>query len=161
MYREGKNVQQLRANEPFLQSFRKRKIAKPQNSKKRTINTVDEEHHPEDSVNFLQSTKLYESDYSSGEDDTVALIEDDVVKIEPLNMPIKIGNISTTLLVDSGSACSILYRSLATQVINCSPHSVWIQEKISQQLRTFSNEPFHIEVKIQTPIKSNGWTLTS
>ena len=31
-------------------------------------------------------------------------------------MPIKIGNVSATLFVDTGSACSILDRSLATLV---------------------------------------------
>ena len=76
-------------------------------------------------------------------------------------MPIKIGNFSTTLLVDSGSACSIHNRSLATQVVKSSTHGVWIHGKISPQLRTFSNEPIHIEGKIQTPITSNGWTLKS
>ena len=132
-----------------------------QNPKKRTVNTVDEERHPEDSVNFLQSTKLYESDYSSGEDNMVALSENDVAKIEPLNMPIKIGNISTTLLVDSGSACSILNRSFASQVVKSSSYAVWIHKKVSAQLRTFSNGPIHIEGKIQTPITSNGWTSNS
>ena len=60
-------------------------------------------------------------------------------------MPIKIFNISTTLLVDSGSACSILNRSLAKQVVTSSPHAVGIHDKISPQLITFSNEPIHIE----------------
>ena len=75
---------------------------------------MEEEPHPEFLVNFLQPAKLYESDYSSGKDNTVALIENAVENVEPLNMPIKIGNINTTLLVDSGSACSILNRSLAS-----------------------------------------------
>ena len=81
---------------------------KPQDSKKKMVRVVEEEPHLEDSVNFLQPAKLYESDYSSGEEDnTVAMIETAVEKVEPLNMPLKIGNINTTLLVDSGSACSI------------------------------------------------------
>ena len=78
------------------------------------VTVVEEEQHPEDSVNFLQPAKLYESEYSSGEDNTVAVIESAVEKVELLNMPIKIGNINTTLLVDPGSACSILNRSLAS-----------------------------------------------
>ena len=90
----------------FAKVCRKQKNAKPQNSKKRTVITVDEEPHPEHSVNFPRSTKRYESDCSSGEDKTVALIENDITKIEPHIMPIKVSNISTTLLVDSGSACS-------------------------------------------------------
>ena len=119
---------------------------------------MEEEPHPEDSVNFLQPAKLYESDYSSGEDNTVAVIENAVEKVEPLNMPIKIGNINTTLLVDSGSACSILNRSLALRVIQSSPRAFWISKKMSPQLRTFSNEPIQVEGMIQPPITSKGWT---
>ena len=76
-------------------------------------------------------------------------------------MPIKIGNISTTRLVDSRSLCSILNQSLATQVVKSSPQAVWIHEKVSPQLRTFSNERIHIEGKIQTSITGNGWTSNS
>ena len=133
---------------------------KPQNSKKKMVSVV-EEPHPEDSVKFLQSTKLYESDYSSGEDNTVAVIDNAVEKVEPLNMPMKIGNINTTLLVDSGSACSILNRSLASQVVQSSPRAFWISEKVSPQLLTFSKEPIQVEGKIQSPITSKGWTYDS
>ena len=100
-------------------------------------------------------------DYSSREDNPVAVIESAVEKVEPLNMPIKIGNINTTLLVDSGSACSILNRSLASRVVQSSPRAFWISEKVSPQLRTFSNEPIQVEGKIQCPITSKGWTSDS
>ena len=85
------------------------------------VSVVEEEPHPEDSVNFLPPAKLYKSDYSSGDYKTVTVIENAVEKVEPLNMPVKIGKISTTLLVDSGSACSFLIRSLASQVVQSSP----------------------------------------
>ena len=112
-------------------------------------------------MNFLQPAKLYESDYCSGEDKTVAVTENAVEKVEPLNMPIKIGNINTTLLVGSGSACSILNRSLASQVVQSSPCAFWISEQMPPQLRTFSNEPIQVEGKIQASITSNGWTCDS
>ena len=51
------------------------------------------------------------------------LIQNDMAKIEPLNMPTKIGNISTTLFVDSRSAGSILNPSLASQVVKGSLHA--------------------------------------
>ena len=79
------------------------------------MNTVDEDPHPEDSVNFFQSSELYESDYSSGEYNMVAHIQNGIAKTETLNMPIKIGIISTTLIVDSCSVCSFLKQSLASQ----------------------------------------------
>ena len=67
---------------------------KPQDPKKKMVRVVEEDPHPEDSVNFVQPPKLYESGYSSGEEDnTVAMIESAVEKVEPLNMPLKIGNV--------------------------------------------------------------------
>ena len=49
---------------------------------KRTVNTVDEDPRPENSVKNFQSSKLYESDYSSGEYNIVALIQNDIAKLE-------------------------------------------------------------------------------
>ena len=135
---------------------------KPQDPKKKIVRVVEEEPHPEDSLNFLQPAKLYESDYSSGEEDnTAAMIDTAVENVEPLNMPLKIGNINTTLLVDSGSACSILNRSLASQVVQSSPRAFWIAETVPPQMRTFSNEPIQVEGKIQAPITSKGWACDS
>ena len=126
------------------------------------VRVVEEEPHPEDSVHFLQPAKLYESDDSSGEEDnTVAMIETAVEKVEPLNMPLKIGNVNTTLLVDSGCACSILNHSLASQVVHSSPRTFWVNETTPPQLRTFSNEPIQVEGKIQAPITSKGWACDS
>ena len=99
------------------------------------VSVVEEEPHPEDSVKFLQPAMLYESDYSSEDDNTVTVIENAVEKVEPLNMPVKIGNINTTLLVDSGSACSVLIRSLASQAVQSSPRAFWINETVTPQLR--------------------------
>ena len=126
------------------------------------VRVVEEEPHPEDSVSFLQPAKLYESDYSSGEEDnTLAMIDTALEKVEPLNMPLKIGNINTTLLVDSGSACSILNHSLASQVVQISPRAFWIDETVPPQLWTFSNEPIQVDGKIQAPITSKGWACDS
>ena len=126
------------------------------------VRVVEEEPHPEDSVNFLQPAKLYESDYSSGEEDkTIAMIETAVEKVGPLNKPLKIGNINTTLLVDSGSACSILNHSLASQVVQSSPRALWIAETVPPKLRTFSNEPIQVEGNIQAPITRKGWVYDS
>ena len=92
-----------------------RKTQKAQKPEKKLTTTVKGEPHPEDSVNLE--------------------------KIEPLNMPIKIGNILNTLLVNSGSVCSILNTSLGGQVVNCYPYSIWVREINKPQSWTFSNEP--------------------
>ena len=126
--------------------------------KKKIVSVVEEEPHPEDSVNFLQPATLDKSDYSIGEENTVAVIENAVEKVEPLNMPINIGSSSTTLFVESGSACSTLNRYLASRVVQSSPCAFWISKRTSPQLRTFSNEPIKVEGKIQSPISSHGWT---
>ena len=73
----------------FAKVCRKQKTMKLLNTKKRIVNTVDEEPHPEDSVNLLRSPKRYKSDYSSGEDNTVALIENDIAKTDPSICPSK------------------------------------------------------------------------
>ena len=90
---KGKTVNNFSLLNHFAKVFRRQKKSKPQKSQEKNLNTVDEEPHPEDSVNFLQSSKLNYSDNSSGENNMVTLIQNDFAKIEPLNMPIKIGNI--------------------------------------------------------------------
>ena len=145
----------------FAEVCRKQRNVKPQNSKKKMVSVVEEEPHPEDSVNFLQPANLYELDYISREDNMVAVIENAVEKVEPLNMPIRIGNINTTLLVDSGSACGVLNHLLASRVVKGSPRAFWIGEKVSSQIRTLSNEPIQVEGKIQSPVTSKGWTSDS
>ena len=145
----------------FAKVCRKQKTVKPVDAKKKMVSVVEEEPHPEDSVNFLQPAKLYKLDYSTGEDNTVAVIERSVEKVEPLKMPVKSANINTTLLVDSGSACSILNRSLESQVVQSSPRAFWISEQMPPQLRTFSNESIQVDEKIQASITSNGWTCDS
>ena len=72
-------------------------------------------------------------------------------------MLIEVGNNSTTLLVVSKSACSVLNQPLAKQLVNSSSHSIWVCETTKPQQRTFSNEPIQIEGKFQTPVTSNGW----
>ena len=152
---KGKSSNNCELLNHFAKVCKKQKTVKPVNAKKK-VSVVEEKLHPEDSVNFLQPARLYESDYSSGEDNTVPVIENSVEKVEPLIMPIKIGNINTTLLVDSGSACSILNRPLASQVVQSSSCAFWISEQMPPQLRTFSNEPIQVEGKIQASITSNG-----
>ena len=40
-----------------------------------------------------------------------------------------------------------------SQVVKSSPHAIWINEKVSSQLRTFSNEPIDVAVKKDQTIK--------
>ena len=62
----------------FAKVCRKQKYVKLQNSEKKMVSVLEEEPHPKESVIFLQLAKLYESDYSSGEDNTVAVMKNAV-----------------------------------------------------------------------------------
>ena len=90
-----------------------------------------------------------------------SLLTKTTLRKKPLNMPIKIVNISTTLLCDSGSACSIFNRSILSQVVKGIPHAFWIKGNVSLHFRTFWNEPIRIEGKVRAPIASNSWTSIS
>ena len=81
---KGKTCNNCELLNHFAKFCRKQKNTntKPQDPKKKMVRVVEEEPHPEDSVNFPQPAKLHESDYSSGEEDnTVALIETAVKKV--------------------------------------------------------------------------------
>ena len=62
----------------FAKFCQKQRNSKPQNHKKRTVNTFDEEPHPEDSVNFLQSQNY--TIFSIGADKIFALIQNNFAK---------------------------------------------------------------------------------
>ena len=81
------------------------------------------------------------------------MIENAVEKVEPLNMPIKIGNINTTLLVVSGSVCNILNRSLASQLVQSSARVFWISEKTSKCPDKYFISPIVVTVKKDQTIK--------
>ena len=84
---KGKTCNKCGLLNNFAKVCRKQRNVKPENSKKKMVSVVEEKPRPEDSVKYLQPAKLYESDYSSGEDNTVAVIENVVEKVHPLNMP--------------------------------------------------------------------------
>ena len=62
----------------------------------------------------------YDSDYDDYDDNCVATISinNDTRELEPVNLDICIGNTSTKALVDSGSVCTIINKSLATTVVS-------------------------------------------
>ena len=119
-----------------MKFVQKHKTQKARNPEKKLVNAVKAEPSPKKSVIFLKSLSgLNELDYSSGNDNMVATIHKDQEKIEPLNMPIQMGNISTTLLADSKRACSILNELIAAQLVKNNPRSVLVREINNPQLR--------------------------
>ena len=62
-----------------------------------------------------------ESDYDSSDDNMVASIASNAIQNEPKNTILQIGNTQVGLLIDSGSVCSILPESLASEIVENSP----------------------------------------
>ena len=118
------------------------------------VNSIEEKTSKK-SVNAIQDTNynlLCSSDYDSSNDSKVASIASTIVKIEPKNTILQIGNTKVGLLIDSGSVCSNLNESLAIEVINSSTLARWLMTATSQELKTFANEPKPIIGVMQTPV---------
>ena len=62
--------------------------------------------------------QVYDSDYDSDSDNYVAAVSSDSVhQLEPLNVEVQMGEIRTSAMIDSGSAVSIITKSLANKII--------------------------------------------
>ena len=84
----------------------------------------------------------YDSDYDDYDDNCVAKISinSDTREVEPMNLDICIGIIKTKALVDSGSVCTIINKSLATTVVSECKESFWVQSPEMHDLKSFSND---------------------
>ena len=118
-----------------------RKCRKPKKSQnpihktqKMNVNQIDESREnsdDEDSVNYITNyqqlyEQVYDSNYDSDSDDYVAAISSDSVhQLEPLNVEIQLGEIKTSAMIDSGSAVSIITRSLANKNIRSTKSAKW------------------------------------
>ena len=104
----------------------------------------------------------YDSDYDDYDDNCVAAIsiKTDTREVEPVNLVICVGNTSTKALVDSGSVCTIVNKSLADTVVSECNESYWVQSPKIHELKTFSNDIISIVGVINTSIKYNDWIAT-
>ena len=122
------------------------------------VNSIDEkttENSVDANLNINYNPEC-ESDYISLDDNMMAGIASKILKVEPKNKTLQIGNKGVGLLIESGSACSILNESLATEVINNSSLLRWLTTAPSKELKTFANEPIPVIGLMQTPVESNG-----
>ena len=104
----------------------------------------------------------YDSDYDDYNDNCVAAIsiKTDTREVEPVNLVICVGNTCTKALVDSGSVCSIVNKSLADTVVSECKESYWVQSPEIHDLKTFSNDIIKIVGVNNTSIKCNDWIAT-
>ena len=96
-----------------------------------TSATVGEQVNHIDRLFQKQSTydASYDSDYYDYYDNCIATISinNDTREVEPVNLDICIGSIQTKALVDSGSVCTIINKSLANTVVSKCKGSFWVQ----------------------------------
>ena len=148
-----------------LQNHSSRVCRKPKSSSTKStrpnVNSI-EENTTEQCVNAIQNTNYNPqcgSCYDNSDDNMVSGIASTTVQIEHKNTILQIGNTQVGLLVDSGSVCSILTESLATEVINNSTLSRWLTTATAQEIKTFANEPIPVIGMMQTPVESNVWWI--
>ena len=104
----------------------------------------------------------YDSDYDDYDDNCVATISinNNTRELEPVNLHICIRNTSTKALVDSGSVCTIINKSLATTVVSDCKDSFWVQSPEMHELKIFSNDLIKTLGVIRDSIKCNDWIAT-
>ena len=125
------------------------------------VNSV-EDTSTDQTVNAIQNMDYNpqcESDYDSSDDNMVASIASNSIQIESKNTTLQIGNTQVGLLINSGSVCSILNKSLAAEIVDNSPLARWLMIAPTQELKTFANEPINVLGMIQAPIPSKGWRI--
>ena len=135
-----------------------------QKTQKTNVNQIDESRErsdDEESVNYITSyqqlyEQVYDSNYDSDSDDYVAAISSDSRhQLEPLNVEIQLGEIKTSAMIDSGSAVSIITRSLANKITRSTKSAKWINATEKRNLKTFSNEPIKILGHLETTVIYN------
>ena len=156
----GKKCNNCGIENHFAKVCRKPKDPSSYPKPKPIVNNVEKDDQTED-VNQISADfdPDLESNYSLDEDNCVASVSsaDFTTSVEAINLPVVFGNTSTNVLVDLGSACTIINVSLTDSIISQDPNSKWIREANPKQLKTFSNEPILTLGILQTSIHSNNW----
>ena len=151
-----------------------RKCRKPKRSQGQTyktpqtnVNQIDkspEKNDDEESVNYITSyqqlyDQVYDSNYDSDSDDYVAAISSDSAdQLEPLNVKVQFGEIKANAMIDSGSADSLITKTLANQILRTTQSAQWITKREKRDLKTFSNDPIKVLGHLETTVAYNSWT---
>ena len=60
-------------------------------------------------------------------------------------------------MIDSGSAVSLIRKTLANQIIRTTQSAKWIIKREKRDLKTFSNEPIKVLGHLETTVAYNNW----
>ena len=86
-----------------------------------------------------------------------AISYDSANQLEPLNVKVQIGEVKANAMIDSGSAVSLIRKTLANQLIRTIQSAKWIIKKEKQDLKTFSNEPIKVLGHLETTVAYSNW----
>ena len=95
--------------------------------------------------------QVNDSNYGSESDNYFAAISSDAAnQLEPLVAKVQFGKTTANSMVDSGSDCSILTKTLANNILKTTPTAQWIASLCEIDLKTFSNQPINVLGNIAT-----------
>ena len=86
-----------------------------------------------------------------------AISSDSANQLEPLNVKVQFGEVNANSMIDSGSAASLITKTLAKEIIRTTPSAKWIIKKEKQNLKTFSNESIKVLGHLETTVAYNNW----
>ena len=102
--------------------------------------------------------QVYDSNYDSDSDNYVAAISSDSAhQLAPIPVEVKFGEAKAHAMIDSGSAVSLITKTLANQIIQTTNSVKWIDMKERRNLKTFSNEPIKVLGYLETTVAYNNW----
>ena len=164
----GKNCNNCGIIGHFVRKCRKPKKTQGQTQKTQqtNVNQIDqspEKSDDEESVNYISSyqqlyEQVYDWNYDSDSDDYVAAIAPDSAhQLEPLNVEVQLGEVKAHEMIDSGSAVSLITKTLANQILRTTKSAKWIDTKDRRNLKKFSNEPIKDLGHLETTIVYNNW----
>ena len=131
------------------------------------VNKIDksqEKSDDEKSVNYITSyqqlyDQVYDSDYDSDSDDYVAAISSDSAdQLEPINVKVQFGEVKANAMIDSGSAVSLITKTIAIQILRTTQSAHWITKREKRDVKTFSNDPIKVLGHLETTVAYNNWT---
>ena len=127
------------------------------------IDKIPEKSDDEESVDYITSyqqlhDQFYDSKYDSDSDNNVAAIScESLNQLEPLKAKVQFREVNANAMVDSGSAVSLITKTLANQILWTAQSAKWITKREKWDLKTFSNDPIKVLGHLETTVAFNNW----
>ena len=130
------------------------------------VNQIDqtpEKSDDEEFVNYITGyqepyDQVYDSNYDSDSDNYVAAIScESANQLEPLNAKVQFGEVKANVMIDSGSAVSLITKTLVNQIPRTTQSAKWITKREKRDLKTFANDPIKVLRHLKTTVAYNNW----